>query len=143
MWNGNGIGNFILPGSSYCDLVFMDKICLCGWNAQSNIEVYCDGIMRVWHIRIWCRVQSSKKINWISMMISLVCLAYQGWTLLQYEWSKWPGKTEKSQFKIIPLCWSWSSELYKNTVHIELGYCNVCALCVPRRHKRAKINVLR
>jgi len=29
MWNGNGIGNFILLGSSYCDLVFMDEICLC------------------------------------------------------------------------------------------------------------------
>lgn len=110
---------------------------------HSQLEVYGDAIMRLWHIRMWCRVQSSKKIHWISMMISLVCLAHQGWTLLQHEWSKWSGKTEKSQFKIIPLCWSWPSELYINTVHNELGYCDVCALCVPRCHKRAKINVLR
>jgi len=52
MWNGNCVGNFILPGSSYCDLVFMDKICLCDRNAQPIIEVYGDGIMRVWHIRM-------------------------------------------------------------------------------------------
>jgi hypothetical protein len=46
-------------------------------------------------------MQSSKMILWISMMISLVYLAHQGWTLLQHEWSKWSGKTEKSQFKVI------------------------------------------
>jgi hypothetical protein len=80
-------------------------------------------------------------IQWISIMIPLVCLAHQGWILMQQEWSKWSGKTDKSQLKIFPLCWSWPSELYINTVHNKPGHGNVYALCVPRCLKEDSKNL--
>jgi hypothetical protein len=75
------------------------------------------------------------------MMISLACLAHQEWILMQHEWSKWSGKTDKSQFQIFSLCWSWPSELYINAVHNKLRYCNVCALCIPRCLKEDSKNL--
>ena len=80
-------------------------------------------------------------IQWISTMIPLVCLAYQAWNLMQNEGSKWSGKIDKSQLKILPLCWSWPSKLYINTAHNKLGYCTACALCVPRSLKEDSKNL--
>ena len=47
--------NFILQGSSQCDLAFMGKTCLPHQNQCQLMELYGNGIMTVRQVRKWCR----------------------------------------------------------------------------------------